>query len=521
MDIQIFIISENEDLRLLEDALSGMQNCKTQVHESVFNALCDLKKRPADLIVIDTEGFKSSSNEILDTISRVCPESQIIIISGHLNGKMTETHNGGIKRSNSNVICSFSQPLVFDKLLKTIKEYIRIKSAGTQSQQHNANVENNSSLRSASIRKGHYYMEKLLTSINNLDELTELIVQVSTGKVNAEKCSLMLFDEDKQTLSVNKVKGFNGNQTVIRNSKIKIGEGIAGMVAQEGKALLVADINKEKRFQTKYSIQYKSSSFISIPLKTESDIMGVLNLTDKTDNHQFTEQDLHSLSTFTSYASAAIKNALIFKELQNLSITDGLTGLYNRRHFYNCLENEIIRSERYGRSFTLAILDIDKFKYYNDTYGHLAGDLVLKQVSEILKTHTRSIDIVARYGGEEFAIIFPETHDTGNSIVDTVPGLHFPERIRRAVESRNFSNIVNGKKLNITISGGVAKFPHDGKTETDLVSIADENLYHAKNKGRNQIYVGRIYPYKYSNNIKNSNNISGNGAQVTPARLYA
>jgi diguanylate cyclase (GGDEF)-like protein len=518
MNIQIFIISENEDLHLLEDCLAGMQGCKTKVYRGIFNAISELMKRPADLIVIDTEGFKSSSGEILEAINRACPESQLIIISGHLNGRISGAYNGGAGPYNSNVICSFSRPFVIDKLFKTIKEYIKRKSSDSQLQR-NINMGNDSSGSIPdSTYTDHYYAEKLLMSISNMDELTDIIVEVSTGKVNAEKCSLMLLDDDRQTLSINKAKGFNGNQSVVKDSKIKLGEGIAGLVALEGKALLVTDTNNERKFRTKYSVRYKSSSFISIPLKIKSDIMGVLNLTDKIDNHRFTEQDLHSLSAFTTYASAAIKNALIFQELQNLSVTDGLTGLYNRRHFYNCLEKEIIRSGRYGRNFILAILDIDKFKHYNDTYGHLAGDSVLKQVSEILKIHTRSIDIVARYGGEEFAIIFPETHDSDNLMAATVSGLHFPERLRKAVDGHNFSNISNGEKLGVTISGGVARFPHDGTTEKGLVSIADENLYYAKRGGRNMIYVDRICPGKQK--VQKNTAFSGYIAQGLPVRLH-
>ncbi|ODS33425.1 MAG: GGDEF domain protein [Candidatus Scalindua rubra] len=361
----------------------------------------------------------------------------------------------------------------------------------------------------------------MLKSVSNLEELTDLIVQASSDRVNAEKCSIMLLDENRQTLAVNKAKGFNGNQSEIKSTKVKLGEGIAGLVALKGESLLVTDVSKRKNYQSKYSIRYNSNSFISMPLKVKSDTIGVLNLTDKIDNHQFTERDLHSLSTFTSCASIAIKNALMFEELQNLSLTDELTGLYNRRHFYKCLENEMIRSGRFDRHFTLAILDIDNFKYYNDTYGHLAGDSILKQVSEILKTQTRGIDIVARYGGEEFAVIFPETQGTKNSITSTSSGLQFPERLRAAFESHSFLNISTGKKLNLTISGGVAIFPLDGKTTKDLISRADENLYHAKRNGRNKVYVGRIYPSKSDNSTQKNTTISRNSIQKLAARLTA
>ncbi len=521
MDINIVIISDRDELHLLENTLAGMQGYNIQIHRSIFDGLFELKKISANLIIVDIEGLESSSNEILHAINQVSPESQIIIVSGSSNGRIPKAHNGNMKLNNGNVICSFSHPLSFDRLSKTIKEYTKKKLPDPIPQQ-NINQENDSAeSRISLIHKDHFYTEKLLKSVSNLEELTDLIVQASTDRVNAEKCSIMLLDEKRQTLAVNKVKGFNGNQSEIKSTKVKLGEGIAGLVALKGESLLVTDISKRKNYQSKYSIRYNSNSFISMPLKVKADTIGVLNLTDKIDNHQFTERDLHSLSAFTSCASIAIKNALMFEELQNLSLTDELTGLYNRRHFYKCLENEMIRSGRFDRHFTLAILDIDNFKYYNDTYGHLAGDSILKQVSEILKTQTRGIDIVARYGGEEFAVIFPETQGTKNSITSTSSGLQFPERLRAAFERHRFLNISTEKKLNLTISGGVAIFPLDGKTAKGLISRADENLYHAKRNGRNKVYVGRVYPSKSDNSTQKNTTISRNSIQKLAARLTA
>lgn len=392
-------------------------------------------------------------------------------------------------------------------MLKTIREYIKNKPSSSTTQQK-ANIENlgvesmtNTIFESTPKISPHlsntpdwgvgdnYYFERLLKSTNNIEEITDLVVQACAHKVKAEKCSLMLLDENKQILTVKKSKGIK--EYAIKNAKVRLGEGIAGLVALKRKTFLVTDIKKETNLDSKNSDRYKSNSFISIPLKVKSETIGVLNLTDKINNQHFTIKDLHLIATLVSYAAIAIKNSLIFNELQNLSITDELTGLYNRRHFHNCLENEIERTTRYIRNFTLAMFDIDNFKYYNDKYGHLAGDSILIQISNIFKKHTRNIDIVARYGGEEFAIIFPETRDIKNPTASSKwLDPQFPERIRIVVENHKFLNIDPHKALNLTISGGIAVFPPDGKTKMKLISRADNNLYQAKRKGRNRIYVG-------------------------------
>jgi len=357
-----------------------------------------------------------------------------------------------------------------------------------------------------------HYLEQLINKVSNIEELTDLVVHVCADKVKAEKCSLMLLDGKKKALSIVKAKGIN--EHVIRNANVKLGEGVAGFVTLSGETLLVADKENEGKFDSKTSERYKTDSFVSIPLKTGSDTIGVLNLTDKINNRNFSEKDINSLSKFISLASIAIKNALKLKELQELSVTDELTGLYNRRHFYNCLENGIERSGRYNRHFIMALIDIDKFKYINDTYGHQAGDSILKHISQILRTYTRSFDIVARYGGEEFAITFQEAYDYKDSFAGAISGLQFLERLRGVIENHTFTGIVPHKKLNITISCGAAIYPFDGMAKEELISKADENLYLAKRTGRNRTCVSREHLNLLNEIIQKSNIVSGSDAQT-------
>lgn len=165
--------------------------------------------------------------------------------------------------------------------------------------------------------------------------------------------------------------------------------------------------------------------------------------------------------------------------LKNLATLDELTGLYNRREFNLQLKNELERSERFGRCFTLLLLDIDFFKKLNDTYGHQAGDEALRSIAALLKQEFRALDRVARYGGEEFIVILPETSSSTAYMV--------AERIRQVVSTYALS--VNKETINVTVSGGLATFPEDGDSQEFLIRAADQALYAAKYSGRNKIII--------------------------------
>ena len=167
----------------------------------------------------------------------------------------------------------------------------------------------------------------------------------------------------------------------------------------------------------------------------------------------------------------------ILSKLENLAITDGLTKLYNLRHFYNLLEVEIDRCRRYGHSLALLLFDIDNFKVYNDTYGHLEGDKVLVKIGQIIRSCLRTMDSAYRYGGEEFTVILPETTaQEANNVAN---------RIRIAVELENFIPKA-GKVATVTISIGVTEY-HNDEQLSEFIKRADQAMYLSKEKGRNTI----------------------------------
>ena len=168
------------------------------------------------------------------------------------------------------------------------------------------------------------------------------------------------------------------------------------------------------------------------------------------------------------------------EKLEDISLTDGLTGLFTNRYFQQRLSGELSRAKRYGRPLALALFDIDNFRQYNETYGAPNGDLLLKKVTEILTKSTRDVDVWARFGGEELVVAFPETDKMDATIV--------AERLRKSVEESSFSGQESQPGGKITISGGVVSFPHEAQSQEELINLLENLLAQAKQKGRNQIY---------------------------------
>jgi diguanylate cyclase (GGDEF)-like protein len=266
---------------------------------------------------------------------------------------------------------------------------------------------------------------------------------------------------------------------------VRKGVGIAGKVAEFGEPLLVANIEDDPRIGKKSRSRYKTSSFVSVPLKIRERVIGVLSLTDKTTGAAFDEVDLQLAQAFASHAAVVLERKEFreqMEKLKELSITDHLTGLLNRRYWHDRLEEEIARSQRFNRQLSVLMVNLDGFKQYNDTFGHLAGDRILEAIAVVIMNSVRSIDIVARYGGDEFTIILPET---GISMAVVIG-----ERLRSDIAKTALPVTQGGKSEHtITASIGIACYPEHDTTANSLFDRADSALYRAKTKGKNRIEV--------------------------------
>lgn len=188
-------------------------------------------------------------------------------------------------------------------------------------------------------------------------------------------------------------------------------------------------------------------------------------------------EDEESLRALSGLFLLGLKRAFLYHKVQEMAVTDSLTGVFSRRYLLERLNEEFERSKKFGFSFSLLMLDIDHFKGYNDRYGHLAGDAILKEIALSLQENMRQIDLVGRFGGEEFSVILSETGKQGAALA--------AERMRQAIETREIK--AYDETLKVTVSIGIACFPQDSIYAGELIDKADTALYRAKQSGRNKV----------------------------------
>jgi diguanylate cyclase (GGDEF)-like protein len=318
---------------------------------------------------------------------------------------------------------------------------------------------------------------KVLSSTLDLNELINISIDMFLETVWANKGVLMLFSDDRPELEVKAFKGMSIEE--VEALKKDPAEAWAmTTLEKERKPIFAQDLSGKTTYQS-YSATNRELPFaIYVPMLKEGELYGIVKVGPKINGEPFSENDLEFFATLSSQAVIAFENARLY----SLAITDSITRLYVHRYFQLRLDEEVARSRRYNATISLLMLDIDHFKPVNDNYGHQQGDLILKEVSKILRKNVRNTDIAARYGGEEFAIILPETTQADAKIV--------AERIRRDVAHYDFPSIIPGQPpLKCSISIGVAGFPLNADNKDQLIQKADSALYKAKGSGRNKVML--------------------------------
>jgi len=322
---------------------------------------------------------------------------------------------------------------------------------------------------------------KLLTSTLELNKVTEIIVANVQKIVSVEAWSLLLTDDKMGELYCAVTKG-SYLPGELKDVRLKIGEGIAGIAAERGKPVIVRDVLKDKRC-SKYFKDVKGlapKDVLCIPIMSKKNIIGVLELVNKKNDRIFTKNEQELLLKFADQASMAIERASLYHKMANLAITDDLTKLFNLRYLYRVLDTEVKRCRRYHSTFAIIFLDLDSFKLVNDTHGHLIGSKTLVEVARMLAGSLRDVDIISRYGGDEFVIVLPHT------TVDMA--YKIAARIQNDINRHSFLT-EEGLSLKITASFGVAGYPDHAGDETELLRIADGAMYTAKGMGRNRVVV--------------------------------
>lgn len=315
--------------------------------------------------------------------------------------------------------------------------------------------------------------DKLSLSFSS-DEVIKVIGEETFDKFKGDiRVTFYLVDEKNKELRLsNTVKAKSRKPVVMKKGGI-----FERWVMKNMKGLLVKDVKKDFRFSI--DGEERNEDFVSLmskPMISGGNILGILRV-DSRREEAFGQHDLRILDITGELAAVALENAKLYRRTEELAIKDSLTGLYVHRYFMERLETEIKRALRSESTFAMLMLDIDNFKRFNDKYGHIAGDLVLKNVSRILEGKASAGDIISRYGGEEFAFVALNCSKKN--------AVKLAEDIRKEVQESYVS--IRREKRSVTVSIGVAMFPADAKLREDLIWEADRCLYQAKSKGKNRI----------------------------------
>jgi diguanylate cyclase (GGDEF)-like protein len=311
----------------------------------------------------------------------------------------------------------------------------------------------------------------------DLNTLFDKILSALKDLIECQVVILLMYNPGSETLEVGHTLGID--KDALNDVTFKLSEGISGESARTRITTYVPDLKVDKRYLSYKKTLTVFGSMLSIPLITHNKLCGVLNL-HKDKINKFTADEIALSEAVASQAALAIENAQLYKLATELSITDELTGLANRRHFQDIFNREFAQTQRYSSSLSLIMIDIDHFKKYNDYHGHLQGDVVLKKVAASLLRNTRGIDLVCRFGGEEFIILLPKTTTHGAMIA--------AEKLRSVIETELFSGEAESQPDGkLTLSLGVSSFPGDTSDFNHLLELADQALYEAKRQGRNRV----------------------------------
>src|SRR5438132_6756438 len=313
---------------------------------------------------------------------------------------------------------------------------------------------------------------KALTSSLDIGEVMHLILAKVSELLKPRNWSLLLRDQQTGELYFKAAVG--AGSEMLMHLRLQRGEGIAGWVAEHNAPLIVDDVTADPRFAARFdkTSRFHTKSILCVPLTFKGRVLGVIELVNGEGDGSFNTEDLRILSTVAEFSAIAIENAQNFAKVQELTVLDDHTGLFNSRHLKRTLEQEIVRATRFGHPVSLIFFDLDHFKQVNDTHGHQAGSRVLHEVGKLLLKTLRSTDVPVRYGGDEFVILMPETSKD--------QAIAAARRIGGEIAREEFLADQSYGPLKLTASLGVAAFPDDARDPESLLRVADEAMYRVK-----------------------------------------
>ncbi|MBN1545754.1 MAG: sensor domain-containing diguanylate cyclase [Syntrophaceae bacterium] len=319
---------------------------------------------------------------------------------------------------------------------------------------------------------------KLLTSTLELTDILGLVMTKVSQLIDAQNWSLLLRNPLTGELTFEIAVGTHGN--LIKGLSLAPGEGIAGYVAETGNPLFAVNVQDHPRFSPKIDVltDFRTESMVCLPLKIHGKVLGVIEIINVKNMERFEVQDYPVLSILGDYAAIAIENARYLDRIELMGITDEYTGLRNARYLHQFLDELIAKKPASDNMCAVVFVDVDNFKKVVDSYGHLLGSQVLKEVGETISACLTEKDILIKYGGDEYVIILP-----GQSKTTAVVLI---QKILQALRSSTFLNS-EPDPVRVTASFGIAVYPEDAQTKKDLLLLADHCMYDIKRANKDGI----------------------------------
>ena len=318
-----------------------------------------------------------------------------------------------------------------------------------------------------------HQLARSLTSSFDLDTILRTILEHMERIIEADLWTLLILDRSAGELYYALAAG--GEQEALRGLRVKVGEGPAGWVAEHGETLIVSDNGEDPRLTRGQANRARRvRSVIALPLRGRKGTHGVIEIINPRSD-QMNDYTIAFLHILADHAAIAIENAHDVTSIQQLTITDDCTGLFNARHLYHVLDRELKRIAVQGTPISLAFLDLDRFKDVNDAHGHLVGSELLGHTGRRLQQLSRAQDICFRYGGDEFVILMPDT--PADAAI-----FHAASVLRDLTETR--FRMKNGIQLGVRASLGIATAPADGASVHAIIGTADSRMYAVKSNGR-------------------------------------